>query len=234
MKTPFLFAVCVASLLAFSAQDLFAQQRPAGQPPVGPAVRIGATVRAGSTLGPRAALRAGTAPSGSGIGNRRPVAMGQPHGGVIVAVIDLNHVMNNYVKAQNLVEELQKDGMAADTQLRKDNAQIEALKEKLKDFKPGTPDFKRREEEITQRISDLKVRASIEQRDFQERQMKAMYMIYYGNHRRGQTIRSGQRRDAGDGLLQRSGRSRTCPRRFNGPSAGRLSIKEVRTSRMSC
>ena len=62
--------------------------------------------------------------------------------------------------------------------MRKDNAQIEALKEKLKDFKPGTADFKRREEEITQRISDLKVRASIEQRDFQERQMKAMYVIY--------------------------------------------------------
>ncbi len=108
---------------------------------------------------------------------QRPVVMGQSHGGV-VAVIDLNHVMNKYVKAQSLVEELQKDGMAADTQLRKDNAQIEALKEKLKDFKPGTPDYRRLEEEITQRISDLKVRASIEQRDFQERQMKAMYKIY--------------------------------------------------------
>jgi Skp family chaperone for outer membrane proteins len=103
--------------------------------------------------------------------------MGNQHGGM-VAVIDLNHVMNKYVKAQSLVEELQKDGMAADTQLRKDNAQIEALKEKLKDFKPGTQDFRRLEEEITQRISDLKVRASIEQRDFQERQMKAMYKIY--------------------------------------------------------
>ena len=62
--------------------------------------------------------------------------------------------------------------------LRKDNATIEQLKEQLKDYKPGTPDFKRREEEITHRMSDLKVRASIEQRDFQERQMKAMYMIY--------------------------------------------------------
>jgi Skp family chaperone for outer membrane proteins len=96
----------------------------------------------------------------------------------VIAVIDLNHVMNKYVKAQNLVEELQKDGMQADTQLRKDNAQIEALKEKLKDFKPGTGDYRRLEEEITHRISDLKVRASIEQRDFQERQMKAMYKIY--------------------------------------------------------
>jgi len=109
------------------------------------------------------------------MGAGRPVAMGRPG---VVAVIDLNYVMNNYKKAKTIVQDLQKDGMAADTALRKDNAQIEALKEKLKDFKPGTPEFKRREEEITQRISDLKVRASIEQRDFQERQMKAMYVIY--------------------------------------------------------
>jgi Skp family chaperone for outer membrane proteins len=107
----------------------------------------------------------------------RGMVMGQGRPGV-VAVIDLNKVMNSYIKAKTIVEGLQKDGMAADTALRKDNAQIEALKEKLKDFKPGTLDFKRREEEITQRISDLKVRASIEQRDFQERQMKAMYVIY--------------------------------------------------------
>ena len=39
MKTPFLSAICVASLLAFSAQDLFAQQRPLG-PPAGRLVGI--------------------------------------------------------------------------------------------------------------------------------------------------------------------------------------------------
>ena len=41
--------------------------------------------------------------------------MGQPRQGV-VAVIDLNYVMNNYVKAKTIVEGLQKDGMAADTE----------------------------------------------------------------------------------------------------------------------
>ncbi|HTU26878.1 MAG TPA: OmpH family outer membrane protein [Pirellulales bacterium] len=182
MKTPFLSALCVASLLALSAPDAFAQQRAPGQSspgfqsPSGQPGGLGSSAGSGGLSQPSSGGAPANFGATSGMGGARPV-MGQATPGV-VAVIDLNHVMNNYVKAKTMVEDLQKDGMAADTQLRKDNAQIEALKEKLKDFKPGTADYKKREEEITQRISDLKVRASIEQRDFQERQMKAMYVIY--------------------------------------------------------
>ncbi len=190
MKTTIFSTVCAASLLALSAQDVHAQQRrPAssfGSTAIRPArcrpIRLRGwrwqwrPARASGFGGPAGDGRGGQPRVGGGLGRPAP-AMG-PMQHSVVAVIDLNHVMNNYVNAKKQVEGLQKDGMAADTNLRKDNAQIEALKEKLKDFKPGSPDYKRMEEEITQRISDLKVRASIEQRDFQERQMKAMYKIY--------------------------------------------------------
>jgi Skp family chaperone for outer membrane proteins len=191
VKTTFLLTVCAASLLAISVQDAFAQGRPNGAPPSGQpgsgqpgGGQPGASQPGGpSGLGQSQLGQVSTGPTqgqppaGGGAGAPRHNG-GAPMQHSVVAVIDLNHVMNNYVNAKKQVEGLQKDGMEADTNLRKDNAQIEALKEKLKDFKPGSPDYKRMEEEITQRMSDLKVRASIEQRDFQERQMKAMYLIY--------------------------------------------------------
>ena len=149
MKTNFILTVCAASLLAFVAQIASAQQPPganqlrsnqpsAGQPGGGPG---GFGQPSGGSPG---------GPSGGAPGNAGPAggAPGGPHrGGVVhqttsvVAVIDLNYVMNNYVNAKKQVEDLQKAGMAADTELRKDNAEIEMLKEKLKDFKPGTDDF---------------------------------------------------------------------------------------------
>ena len=137
MKTPFLFAVCVASLLAFSAQDLFAQQRPLG-PPAGPA-------SSGLTAVWAAAAEWIQPPSGTVRAGHRRRRKRSPGGrwakaAGVVAVIDLNHVMNNYVKAQDASSKnCKRTAWPPTPNLRKDNAQIEALKEKLKDFKPGTP-----------------------------------------------------------------------------------------------
>jgi Skp family chaperone for outer membrane proteins len=191
VKTSIFSTVCAAGLLACAALAVHAQQ-PAG-PPSSNQLRSG---QPGGGSG-FAAGGGGGQPGQGGFGGGAGagVAGGQPQGpptgggaprqnsgapvrGAVVAVIDLNNVMNNYVTAKKQVEDLQTAGMAADTELRKANNDIEKLKEQLKDLKPGSGDFKRIEEEITQRMSDLKVTASFKQRDFQERQMKAMYLIY--------------------------------------------------------
>jgi Skp family chaperone for outer membrane proteins len=168
VKTTFLLTVCAASLLAFSVHDALAQQPPTGPPSANqlrggqPATGQGALSQPGATQPAGAAHHAGS---------------GAAHHAV-VAVIDLNYVMTNYVNAKKQVEDLQKAGMTTDAELRKTNSEIENLKERLKDLKPGSEPYKRAEEEITMRMSDLKVKASFEQRNFQERQMKAMYYIY--------------------------------------------------------
>jgi Skp family chaperone for outer membrane proteins len=188
VKTTFLLTVCAASLLAFSAQQALAQQRPTGPPSSGqPGTNQPTSNQPGSNQ--PGSNQPGAGQPGLGQPQGQPPVGGGPAGAQrhngspamhnsVVAVIDLNFVMNNYINAKKQVDDLQKTGMAADNELRKTNAEIEMLKEDLKNFKPGTADYKRKEEEVTQRMSDLKVRASFEQRDFQERQMKAMYIIY--------------------------------------------------------
>ena len=105
---------------------------------------------------------------------RPPAGNGPP----VVAVVDFERLMTNYVRAKHIREMIRKDKENAETTIRKETAEIEKEKEKLKDYKPGRPEFKQLEEQLAQRVSELNVRFKIQQRDFQEREQKAFYGLY--------------------------------------------------------
>jgi Skp family chaperone for outer membrane proteins len=105
-------------------------------------------------------------------------AVGSGNPNSVMALVDLERMMNNYVRAKYVRDQIRKDKEAAEAAIRKESQEMEKEKEKLHEFRPGSREFKQLEESIAQRISELNVRIKIQQRDFQEREQKAFFQLY--------------------------------------------------------
>jgi Skp family chaperone for outer membrane proteins len=105
---------------------------------------------------------------GGGSGNAAP----------IVALVDFERLMTNYVRSKYVRDQIRKDKEAAETTVKKESAELEKEKEKLRELRPGTPMFKALEEQLAQKVSEINVRIKILQRDFQEREQRSFYQLY--------------------------------------------------------
>ncbi len=103
----------------------------------------------------------------------RPAAVGGP-----VAVIDLRYIIKNNSGFKSGEERMKADMEAADASLKKERSRLQSLSEKLKTYKPGSPEYKKLEEDLAQQSASLQVRVKIMQKDFQEKQSKLFYGIY--------------------------------------------------------
>jgi Skp family chaperone for outer membrane proteins len=96
--------------------------------------------------------------------------MGGAQGGTNVALIDIGYIFKNHIRFKNAMDVLGKDIRATEDVLNKERTVIQKMMERLKDYKPGTPDFKKLEEDVAQKQADFQVKAQIQKREFTERE----------------------------------------------------------------
>ena len=108
---------------------------------------------------------------------QRPAA-GQAASQHGIAVIDITFILDNHPRLKVATEAFKRDVEAVGKQLKGEQDGIVKSAERLKTFKPGSPDFKKLEEELAQKQSDLKVKASLQEKEFAERESK-MYLAHY-------------------------------------------------------
>jgi Skp family chaperone for outer membrane proteins len=106
---------------------------------------------------------------------QRPAAPSAAHG---VAVIDITYILDNYQRLKAGTEAFKRDVENMGKQFKAEQEAIVKSAEKLKTFKPGSPEYKKLEEELAQKQSDLKVKASLEEKTFAERESQ-MYLQAY-------------------------------------------------------
>jgi Skp family chaperone for outer membrane proteins len=116
---------------------------------------------------PRAAAPAAAASSGALPGANAPVA-----------VVDVTYILDNYARLKHETEAFKKDMENAEASLKKERDAIAKKAELLKTFKPGTPEFKKTEEEITKADSDWKLKVNRQKGDFAERDAKNFLRAY--------------------------------------------------------
>jgi Skp family chaperone for outer membrane proteins len=116
---------------------------------------------------PRAAAPAAAASSGALPGANAPVA-----------VVDVTYILDNYARLKHETEAFKKDMENAEASLKKERDAIAKMAEVLKSLKPGTPDFKKKEEEITKADSDWKLKVNRQKGDFAERDAKNFLRAY--------------------------------------------------------
>jgi Skp family chaperone for outer membrane proteins len=95
-----------------------------------------------------------------------------------VAVIDVKYILENYARVKAATDQFNRDFETTGARFKKEKEAINKMVEKIKTFKPGTPEYKKLEEDITQKESDLKVQASLQQKEFAERESR-IYLTAY-------------------------------------------------------
>jgi Skp family chaperone for outer membrane proteins len=119
----------------------------------------------------------GSAPSGSALPNSGP-ASGAAAGRSNIAVIDVTYILDNYQRLKNATDVFKKELEDAEVSLKRERDAIAKKAELLKTLKPGTPEFKNKEEEIIKAESDWKLRVNRQKGEFAERDAKNFLAAY--------------------------------------------------------
>lgn len=98
--------------------------------------------------------------------------------GTSVAVIDLQEVFDRHLRFKAAMDNINKDTEQLNAQFRNDQKELQKMMEKLKELKPGSPDYKRQEEATAQFESNLRVQAQLQRKEVGERQAKQLYQTY--------------------------------------------------------
>lgn len=105
-----------------------------------------------------------------------PVA-GTRSGGEI-ALIDIGVIFKNHTRFKQHMADLQADMERAQQQMKSEGESLRKLRERLNEFRAGTPDYKQLEEEITKRSADLSARFQLQKNEFAKTEAKTYYMVY--------------------------------------------------------
>lgn len=106
-----------------------------------------------------------------------PAARPAPSG-TSVAVIDLQEVFKQNLRFKAAMEDIKRDTEALNAQMRGEQKKLQTMVEDLKAFKPGTADYKQREEEIAHVDSEVRVKLQLQRKDLRDREAKMYYHAY--------------------------------------------------------
>lgn len=95
-----------------------------------------------------------------------------------VAIIDLNRIFKDLVRFKAMSEQMKADVEQAEAAVKGEGAELQKLADQLKEMKPGSPDYKALDENLTTRNAQLTARIRTQRTEFQQREAQIMYTIY--------------------------------------------------------
>ncbi len=117
-----------------------------------------------------------TAPGGAAVpGGAGPAAGASQHG---IAVIDVTYILDHYTKLKKAMEYYKSQAQKVEDVLKQKQQDIAKRAEGLKTLQPGSPEYKKLEEELTKAESDWKLDVASKRRDFAE-QESSYYLRAY-------------------------------------------------------
>lgn len=98
--------------------------------------------------------------------------------GVQVAVIDINYVFKNHQGFNARMEGIKRDIEAFEGELRNQQKAIVDLTQKLNEYNPASPEYKRIEEETTRDRIDIQAKAQLKKKDILEQEAQYYFEAY--------------------------------------------------------
>lgn len=95
-----------------------------------------------------------------------------------IVLIDMGKIFKESVRFKKYMAELQAEMLKADADLKKQNDDIRTKMEELKGINTGSPDYKRRDDEITTLKTQLAVEVERQRKKFQKEEAKIWYAVY--------------------------------------------------------
>ena len=106
------------------------------------------------------------------------VAPSPASAGVQVAVIDINYVFKNHQGFNARMEGIKRDIEAFEGELRNQQKAIVDLAQKLNEYNPASPEYKRIEEETTRDRIDIQAKAQLKKKDILEQEAQYYFEAY--------------------------------------------------------
>ncbi len=98
--------------------------------------------------------------------------------GVNVAVIDVSHVFKNHPRFSSEAERIKGEVKTFEDHINAERQKLVDERKKLDQYTPGSPDYKRREEALARKTSDLQVTAGFKRKNVLEAEAKLYYDTY--------------------------------------------------------
>lgn len=97
---------------------------------------------------------------------------------VDVVVIDIAFIFKNHLRFNAKMNELKRQADEYEAYMREESKKLNAKREELAQFKPGTAEYKQKEVELAQMQSKLQVDMTLKRKEFMELQAKNYYDTY--------------------------------------------------------
>lgn len=107
---------------------------------------------------------------------------GGTQAGNAVALIDIGYIFKNHTLFKQRMADLQADMERAEQVMKKEADSLRGLREKLNNYRAGTPDYNDLEAKIAKDSADLNVRYQLQKKEFAKAEAKIYYGVYQEIH----------------------------------------------------
>lgn len=98
--------------------------------------------------------------------------------GTRVAVIDIAKVFEAHPGFKQSMDKLKQDVQAVENQMRQRRQQLESIRERMKQFETGSPEYKDLESQYLKIQADGQIEATQKKKEFIEREASVYYTVY--------------------------------------------------------
>ncbi|MCH2124406.1 MAG: OmpH family outer membrane protein [Pirellulaceae bacterium] len=98
--------------------------------------------------------------------------------GTQVVLIDITKVFKEHAGFNAAMEAMKQEVESFEAYIRQERSKGQKMAEQLKEFKVGSPEYKRLETNIAKLSTDLQVEAQLKRKDFMQREAKVYYDTY--------------------------------------------------------
>ena len=96
-----------------------------------------------------------------------------------VRVIDIKYIFEHHTRYRATVDGLKKEFEVAAARVQEERKAIIQAEAQLKELQPGSPDFKRMDEDLARRKAEWKIQGDKQLKEFQARQSEINWNVYY-------------------------------------------------------
>ncbi|MDA0661070.1 MAG: OmpH family outer membrane protein, partial [Planctomycetota bacterium] len=95
-----------------------------------------------------------------------------------VALVDVGYIFKTHPEFQQRMENMKKEVEAFENELKSEHQNMQKNAERLATYNPGTPEYKKTEEEVAQARGSLQARAQLKRDEFLKREAQE-YLAFY-------------------------------------------------------
>lgn len=114
------------------------------------------------------------APASLALAQGPPSHAGMPN----IAIIDLTYIFENHQGFLARRESMRAEVQRAEDEVKRSRDEMKRLADKLEGFKPGSPEYKQLEEELSRLSANLNVNMQLKKKDFLLTEAKMYYAVY--------------------------------------------------------